>query len=34
MTPPEPDLPKDPAAYRPKPLMGAGFWAMIVFGTT
>lgn len=28
----EPDLPKDPADYRPKPLMGAGFWALIAFG--
>ena len=25
----QPDLPKDPAEYRPKPLMGVGFWAMI-----
>jgi len=32
MTSHEPDLPKDPAEYRPKPLMGAGFWAMIAFG--
>jgi len=32
MTPSEPDLPKDPAEYRPKPLMGIGFWAMIAFG--
>jgi hypothetical protein len=22
--------PKDPAAYRPRPLLGATFWAMIV----
>jgi hypothetical protein len=28
----EPDLPKDPADYRPKPLMGVGFWALIAFG--
>lgn len=28
----EPDLPKDPAEYRPKPLMGLGFWALIAFG--
>jgi len=28
----EPDLPKDPADYRPKPLMGLGFWALIAFG--
>jgi len=32
MSPTEPDLPKDPAAYRPKPLMGLGFWALIAFG--
>lgn len=25
----QPDLPKDPAEYRQKPLMGVGFWAMI-----
>ena len=28
----EPDLPKDPAEYRPKPLMGTGFWALLAFG--
>jgi hypothetical protein len=28
----EPDLPKDPAEYRPRPLMGVSFWAMIAFG--
>jgi len=28
----EPDLPKDPAEYRPKPLMGIGFWALLAFG--
>ncbi|TAJ71383.1 MAG: hypothetical protein EPO51_13880 [Phenylobacterium sp.] len=32
MSAPEPDLPRDPAAYRGKPLMGAGFWALIAFG--
>ena len=35
MTPPadaEPTAPKDPAAYRRRPLMGAGFWAAISFG--
>jgi len=32
MSPREPDLPKDPAEYRPKPLMGIGFWALIAFG--
>lgn len=32
MSPAEPDLPKDPAEYRPKPLMGPGFWALIAFG--
>ncbi|MBU1379024.1 MAG: hypothetical protein KKE02_00025 [Alphaproteobacteria bacterium] len=32
MSPTEPDLPKDPAQYRPKPLMGIGFWALIAFG--
>src|SRR5688572_26420121 len=29
---PDPDLPKDPAEYRPKPLMGVTFWIMLVFG--
>lgn len=24
--------PKDPAEYRPRPLMGVSFWAMLVFG--
>jgi hypothetical protein len=28
----EPDLPKDPAEYRPKPLMGWRFWVMMAFG--
>jgi hypothetical protein len=28
----DPDLPKDPAEYRPKPLMGPSFWIMLVFG--
>jgi hypothetical protein len=35
MTPsPDDDIsaPKDPAEYRPRPLLGLGFWAMIVFG--
>lgn len=32
MNPTRPDLPKDPADYRPKPLMGPGFWALIAFG--
>jgi len=27
-----PDLPRDPADYRPRPLMGLGFWALIAFG--
>lgn len=27
-----PDLPRDPAEYRPRPLMGVGFWALIAFG--
>jgi hypothetical protein len=31
MTPP-PDLPRDPAEYRRRPLMGVGFWAFIAFG--
>jgi hypothetical protein len=32
MTPPlDPDLPKDPAAYRRRPLLGVGFWALIAF---
>lgn len=32
--PPDSDLaaPKDPAAYRPRSLLGASFWAMIAFG--
>ena len=25
------DPPKDPAAYRPRPLLGLGFWALLVF---
>jgi hypothetical protein len=30
----DPDLsaPRDPAAYRPRPLLGVTFWAMIAFG--
>lgn len=28
----EPDLPRDPAEYRPKPLLGVGFWVIVVFG--
>lgn len=28
----QPDLPKDPAVYRPRPLLGIGFWAFMVFG--
>lgn len=33
-TPPDrnPDAPKDPADYRPRPLLGLGFWALLVFG--
>jgi hypothetical protein len=31
MSPP-PDLPRDPAEYRRRPLMGVGFWALIAFG--
>ncbi len=30
--PPDPTLPRDPADYRPRPLMGLGFWALIAFG--
>jgi len=32
--PPDSDLtaPKDPAAYRPRALLGVGFWAAMVFG--
>lgn len=26
-----PDRPKDPAAYRPRPLLGLGFWALLAF---
>jgi hypothetical protein len=31
---PDPDLtaPRDPAVYRPRPLLGVTFWAMIAFG--
>jgi hypothetical protein len=35
MTPPsDPDLvvPKDPAAYRPRPMLGVSFWAAMAFG--
>ena len=32
MSPTEPDLPRDPAEYRPKPLLGVGFWVMVAFG--
>lgn len=32
MAPREPDLPRDPAEYRPKPPMGVGFWALMAFG--
>jgi len=32
MTPPDPDLPREPAEHRPKPLMGWTFWAMLAFG--
>lgn len=28
---PEATAPKDPAAYRPKPLLGVTFWAMVAF---
>jgi len=28
----EPDLPKDPAAYRPRALAGPGLWAVAAFG--
>ncbi len=28
----DPRLPKDPAEYRPRTLMGAGFWALMIFG--
>jgi hypothetical protein len=29
--PSAPDPPKDPAAYRPRPLLGLGFWALLAF---
>lgn len=32
MTAPGPDLPKDPAEYRARPLLGVGFWAFVAFG--
>ena len=32
MTSPGPDLPKDPAEYRPRPLLGVGFWVFVAFG--
>lgn len=28
----EPDLPRDPAEYRPRSLAGSGVWAMVAFG--
>lgn len=28
----EPDLPKDPAVYRPRSMAGSGVWAMVAFG--
>ena len=28
----EPSQPRDPAGYRPKPLLGIGFWVMVAFG--
>ena len=33
-TPAAPDLaaPKDPAAYRPRAMLGLGFWAILAFG--
>lgn len=32
MSPSEPDPPKDPAEYRPRPLLGPMFWAIVAFG--
>jgi len=32
MSPTEPNPPRDPAEYRPKPLLGVGFWVMVAFG--
>lgn len=32
MSPSEPNLPRDPAEYRAKPLLGVGFWVMVAFG--
>ena len=32
MSPSEPVPPSDPAEYRPKPLLGVGFWVMVAFG--
>ena len=32
MSPSEPGLPRDPAEYRTKPLLGAGFWVAVAFG--
>jgi hypothetical protein len=29
--PSAPDPPKDPAAYRPRPLLGLGFWGLLAF---
>lgn len=32
MAPNAPDLPRDPAEYRPRSLAGSGAWAMVAFG--
>lgn len=32
MSSPEPELPGDPAAYRPRSPMGVGFWVLLAFG--
>jgi hypothetical protein len=31
MTRPDAEAPKDPATYRPRPLLGVGFWVVMVF---
>lgn len=32
MSPSDPDLPRDPAEYRPKSPLGVGFWVFLAFG--
>lgn len=32
MSPTEPDRPTEPDEYRPRPLLGVGFWLTVAFG--